>query len=104
ALWIPFLTNPAERFLNGPERLAIVALQNLSEMIRIEHAFGQFVREHGIEKFSRPWLALHDQINRQRLQFGREFRVFAEKNVRKFWIFYAPQGGEDTPIELRRAG
>ncbi len=73
-------------------------------MIRIEHAFGQLVREHGIEKFARPRLALHDQINRQRLQFGREFRVFAEKNVRKFRIFNASQGEEDTPNELRRAG
>ncbi len=69
ALGISLFANFAEGFLDRPQRIAIVALQNLSQVIRVEHAFGQLVREHGIEKFPRPALALHDQINRQRLQF-----------------------------------
>ena len=60
AFGIPFLANFAERFFNGPERIAIVAFQNLPQVIRIEHALWQFVREHGIEKFPRPAFALHD--------------------------------------------
>src|SRR5258706_6500138 len=67
ALGISFFTNPAKRLLHSPERLTIVAFQNLAQVIRIEDAFGQLVGEHGIEKRPRPLLALHDEINRERL-------------------------------------
>ena len=60
AFGIPFLTNPAERLLDRPQRVAVVALQNLSQVIRVEYALGQLVGQNGVEKLSRPGLALHD--------------------------------------------
>ena len=100
AFGISLLANSAERFFDRPERLAIVALQNLSQVIRVEHAFGQLVREHRVEKLPRPRLALHDQIDRQRLQFGRELRVFGEDHVGELRVFDAAQRGEDAPCEI----
>jgi hypothetical protein len=71
-------------------------------VVRVEHVFRQLVREHRVEKFPRPPLALHDQVDRQRLQFGGEFRVFAEENIGKLRVFDTSQCGECAPNELWR--
>ena len=104
AFGIPLLADLAERFLDGPERFAIVALQDFSQVVGVEHAFGQLVREHGVEKFPRPRLALHEQIDRQRLQFGREFRVLREDDIGELRVFDAAQRGEDAAREIGRGG
>ena len=58
AFGISFLANFAERLLDRPQRVAIVALQDLSQMVCVEDTPGQPVREHAVEKFARPRLAL----------------------------------------------
>src|SRR2546426_8712771 len=104
ALRVSLSANFSKRLLDRPERVAIVAFQNLSQVIRVERAFGELVCENSIEKLSRPRLALHDQINCERLQFGPEFGILAEKNIRKFWVFDASQGSEDALTEMARVG
>ena len=66
---ISLVADFAERFFHRPECFAIVALQDFAEVVGVEHGFGKFFLQHRVEEFSRPRLALHDQINRQRLNF-----------------------------------
>ena len=55
---IPLRANLSESFLDLPDRLAIVALENLPQVIRVEHTFGELIRTHGIQQLPRPRLAL----------------------------------------------
>ncbi len=101
AFGVSLFANFAERLFDRPERFAVVALQNLSQVIGVEHALGKLVGEHRVEKFPRPRLALHDQIDRQRLQFGRELRVFGENDIGELRVVDAAQRGENARRQNR---
>src|SRR5207237_61254 len=62
ALRIPFFADRAERFFYRPDRLAVIGVHDLAQMIRVENTAGQPAGQDGIQEFARPGLTLHDEI------------------------------------------
>ena len=67
AFGISLFANFPERLFDGPERFAIVALQDFAKVVGVEDALGKLVGEHRIKQLASPRFALHDEVNRQRL-------------------------------------
>jgi hypothetical protein len=63
-----------------PDGFAVVAFKNLPQMIRIKRAGRKFLFQHGIEKLTRPRLALEKEFDDERLQFGLS-RGYSARNT-----------------------
>ena len=55
---VPLLADRAPRLLDRPDRLAVVALQDLAEVVGVQGAPGQLLRQHGVEQLPGPRLPL----------------------------------------------
>ena len=84
ALRISFFANNSPGFLNGPERLAVVAFHDFAQVIRVENGARQVVLPDCIQNLSRPWLALHDQFDDEWLCFWRESWIMPDQEVGEF--------------------
>src|SRR5437867_12669319 len=103
AFRIPLFTNRAEGFFHSPDRLAVIGFHDLSQMIRVQNTAGKPASQDGVQQFARPGLALHDEIDGERLEFRREFWILQKNDISEPGLFAAPESRKDPAGEIRRS-
>src|SRR3954454_17379843 len=67
----PLRADGAPLLLDRPDRLAVVALQDLAEVIVVQGGPGALLFQYAVEQLASPRLPLQQEIDRQRLTLWR---------------------------------